>query len=250
MKAVSVRQLKNNPSAALREARERPVVVLNRHQPEALLVHLDEDSLLTEPGIRLALATALFREQSLSLGRAARFAAIAPAEFIRHVSGLGIPVVRGTTATVHEDMEALAVHHGSIGSDGETTMNEFSNPKQVHPPLGAYSHTVKVPPNATWLILSGQVGVNASGKLQTGMKRQAEQVFRNILACLRANRMRKEDLVKLVVYLTDPRLIEDYRAARNKLLGTDVRPASTLLVIDGLAQPDMLIEVEAWAAKE
>ena len=129
-------------------------------------------------------------------------------------------------------------------------MNEHRNPKQVHPSLGAYSHTVKVPPNATWLILSGQVGVNASGKLQTGMRRQAEQVFRNILACLRANRMRKEDLVKLVVYLTDPRLIEDYRAARNKLLGADVRSASTLLVIDGLAQPDMLIEVEAWAAKE
>ena len=97
MKAVSVRQLKNNPSAALREARERPV-----------MVHLDEDSLLTEPGIRLALATALFREQSLSLGQAARFSAIAPAEFIRHVSGLGIPVVRGTVATVHEDTEAIA----------------------------------------------------------------------------------------------------------------------------------------------
>ena len=108
MKAVSVRQLKNNPSAALRDARERPVMVLNRHQPEALLVHLDEDSLLAEPGIRLALATALFREQSLSLGQAARFSAIAPAEFIRHVSGLGIPVVRGTTATVHEDTEAIA----------------------------------------------------------------------------------------------------------------------------------------------
>ena len=93
-------------------------------------------------------------------------------------------------------------------------MNEFSNPKQVHPPLGAYSHTVKVPPNATWLILSGQVGINASGKLQIGIRRQAEQVFRNILACLRANRMRKEDLVKFVVYLTDSRLIEEYRAVR------------------------------------
>ena len=67
-------------------------------------------------------------------------------------------------------------------------MNEFNNPKQVHPPLSAYSHTVKVPPNATWLILSGQVGINASGKLQTGMRRQAEQVFRNILERLRANR--------------------------------------------------------------
>ena len=128
-------------------------------------------------------------------------------------------------------------------------MNEFSNPKQVHPPLGAYSHTVKVPPNATWLILSGQVGIDARGKLQTGLRRQAEQVFRNILACLRANGMKKEDLVKLVVYLTDSRFVEEYRAARTKVLGGDVLPASTLLVIDGLAHPDMLIEVEAWAAK-
>ena len=128
-------------------------------------------------------------------------------------------------------------------------MNEFSNPEQVHPPLGAYSHTVKVPPNATWLILSGQVGVDAKGELQTGMRGQTEQVFRNVLACLRAHRMHKEDLVKLVVYLTDSRLIEEYRAARTKMLGGDVLPASTLLIIDGLAHPDMLIEVEAWAAK-
>ena len=128
-------------------------------------------------------------------------------------------------------------------------MNEFNNPKQVHPPLGAYSHTVTVPPNATWLVLSGQVGVDAKGKLRAGMRGQAVQVFRNILACLRANGMRKEDLVKLVVYVTESRLIEEYRAARAEMLGGDVLPASTLLVIDGLAQPDMLIEVEAWAAK-
>ena len=128
-------------------------------------------------------------------------------------------------------------------------MNVFSNPKQIHPPLGQYTHAVKVPPNATWLVLSGQVGVNSKGKLQVGMRRQAEQAFRNILACLRANKMGKEDLVKFVVYVTDPRLIEEYRAARAKLIGSDVLPASTLLVIDGLAHPDMLIEVQAWAAK-
>ena len=133
---------------------------------------------------------------------------------------------------------------------GGIAMNELSNPKQIHPPLGAYTHTVKVPPNATWLVLSGQVGVNAKGNLQPGMRRQAEQVFRNILACLRTNGMRKEDLVKLVVYVTDPRSIEEYREARARIIGGDVLPASTLLVIDGLAQPDMLIEVEAWAAKE
>ena len=107
MKAVSVRELKNNPSAALREARERPVMVLNRHRPEALLVHLDEESLLSAPGIRRAIATALYREQSLSLGQAARFSGFGIGEFIRHVSRLGIPVVRGTSDTVREDLEAV-----------------------------------------------------------------------------------------------------------------------------------------------
>ena len=128
-------------------------------------------------------------------------------------------------------------------------MNTFSNPRQVHPPLGAYSHAVKVPPNATWLALAGQVGVTPKGNIQKGMQRQTEQAFRNILAGLRANGMGKEDLVKLVVYVTDSRLIGEYRAARAKIIGDDERPVSTLVVIDGLAHPDMLVEVEAWAAK-
>lgn len=57
MKSVNIRELKNNPSDALRMAREAPVVVMNRDQPEALLFHLDDDGLLGEPGVRLALAT-------------------------------------------------------------------------------------------------------------------------------------------------------------------------------------------------
>ncbi len=107
MKAVNVRQLKNNPSEALRMARKDPVVVMNRDQPEALLVHLDDDKLLKEPGVRLALATALYRSESLSLGKAARFARMALAEFMRHVSRLGIAVVRGTPESVREDAKTL-----------------------------------------------------------------------------------------------------------------------------------------------
>ena len=93
MKAFSVRELKNNPSVALRAAREDPVMVLNRHKPQALLVHLDDDTLLSEPGIRRALATALYRDQSLSLGHAAQFAGLAIGDFVSHLSRIGIPVV-------------------------------------------------------------------------------------------------------------------------------------------------------------
>ena len=118
VKAVNVRQLKNNPSEALREARKRPVIVLDRHQPEALLVHRDDNSLLAEPGIRRSLATALYRDRSLSLGRAARFAGVPSAEFIRYVSGCGIPVVRGTAAEVGRDAQAIV--EWTRGSSGPT----------------------------------------------------------------------------------------------------------------------------------
>lgn len=128
-------------------------------------------------------------------------------------------------------------------------MNELVNPPKVHRPGGAYTHTVSVPSGALWLAISGQIGVKPDGKIAGDFKRQAEQAFRNVLACLRAHRMGKADLVKLTVFLTDPRHVEAYRAARKRVLGDDTRPASTLLIVDGLASPDFLIEVEGWAAK-
>ena len=128
-------------------------------------------------------------------------------------------------------------------------MNHHVNPKAVHAPAGAYTHTVKVPSDAEWLAIAGQVGVNAKGQVVDGIRKQAEQAFRNILACLKENGMRKGDLVKFTVFLTDSRHIEPYRAARKKVIGDATLPASTLLIIDGLASPDLLIEVEAWAAR-
>ncbi len=123
------------------------------------------------------------------------------------------------------------------------------NPKGVRPPLGAYSHTVKVPAGAEWLLISGQVGIDPRGHLAAGVRKQAEQAFRNVLACLRAHGMAKRHLVKFTIFLTDGRFIEDYRAARHKIIGDADLPTSTLLIVEGLARPDMLVEIEAWAAK-
>ena len=107
MLAFSVRELKNNPSAALRAARERPVMVLNRNTPEALSVHLDDDTILAAPGVRRALAMALFGEGCLSLGHAARFSGMPTAEFIETASRLGVPVAQGTPESVAEDVRVI-----------------------------------------------------------------------------------------------------------------------------------------------
>lgn len=107
MKFFNIRELKNNPSAALRQAREGLVVVMNRDRPDALLVHLDDEKLLGMPGVRLALATALFKDGNLPVGRAARLAGLALVEFMQHLSRTGVPVLTGEASDVRHDAETL-----------------------------------------------------------------------------------------------------------------------------------------------
>src|SRR5208282_4252310 len=107
MHAVKVHELKNNPSEALRRARKAPVIVMKGDQPEAVIFHLDNDGLLSEPGMRLALVTALFKDGHLSLGRAARLADVPLAEFIPYLGSKGIPAITGTARQAQEDLEAL-----------------------------------------------------------------------------------------------------------------------------------------------
>ena len=71
------------------------------------MFHLDDEGLLGEPGVRLALATALYKGESVSLGRGAKIAGIPLADFMQHVSREGIPVIRGSTKTVREDVKSL-----------------------------------------------------------------------------------------------------------------------------------------------
>ncbi len=128
-------------------------------------------------------------------------------------------------------------------------MNTPTNPKTIHQPLGMYTHTMRVPPDAQWLVIAGQLGVDPEGRVLEGFGRQTEQILENILACLAANDMTKEDLVKLTFYSTVPDCAEDLRAARRKVMGEAVRPTVTLLIVAGLAAPEFLVEVEAWRAK-
>jgi predicted HTH domain antitoxin len=107
MHAVSVSGLKHNPADALRQAKTAPVVVLNRDNPDALLIGLAQGGMLQAPGVRAALATALFRDGELSLVRAAHVAEMDVARFIAHLSRVGIPVIRLTAAETRADPDTL-----------------------------------------------------------------------------------------------------------------------------------------------
>ena len=80
-------------------------------------------------------------------------------------------------------------------------------------------------------------------------REQAAQAFRSVVECLAAHSMVREDIVKFQVFLTDSRYMDDYRAARREVIGDEHRPPSTLLIVKGLAVPDICVEIEAFAAK-
>jgi prevent-host-death family protein len=107
METVNVSGLKNNPSDALRKARHGVVVVMNRDRPDAVLVGVESVGLADSAGVKEALATALFRDGHLSLARSARLAQMSVAEFIAHLSRLGIPAVKLDAREAEADMDTL-----------------------------------------------------------------------------------------------------------------------------------------------
>ena len=83
------------------------VLVMNRNEPDALMIGLKSAKIIGMPGVRKALATALFKDGDLSLARSAKLADMPLADFIDHVSRLGIPVIDQTAEEVREDMDTL-----------------------------------------------------------------------------------------------------------------------------------------------
>ncbi|SMG63143.1 [weak similarity to] protein belonging to Uncharacterised protein family UPF0175 [methanotrophic bacterial endosymbiont of Bathymodiolus sp.] len=107
MKTVNVSGLKNNPSEALRYSHEDLVLVMNRNEPDTLIVGVNTGNVIDMPGVRKAMATALFKDGELSLARSAKLAKMALADFIEHISRLGIPVINQTAEEVQQDMDTL-----------------------------------------------------------------------------------------------------------------------------------------------
>ena len=127
-------------------------------------------------------------------------------------------------------------------------MNKTYNPDGIAAPAGAYSHGVEAPANARTLYIAGQIGVNPDGSISDSAEEQADRAWQNIVAILADAGMGVEDLVRMTTYITRVEDAPAIRTVRTKYLG-DYRPASTLLVVAALAQPEYVFELEAVAAK-
>ncbi len=122
------------------------------------------------------------------------------------------------------------------------------NPLTAPAPFSRYSQAILAPENCRWLHISGQVGCDLERNIAEGFEAQAELAWANLVAVLTAGGMSVHDLVKVTILLTRASDVAASRVIRDRaLMGAE--PASTLMIVAGLAHPDLLIEVEAIAAK-
>ena len=118
------------------------------------------------------------------------------------------------------------------------------------------SAQVPEPPPQTWsncLVVGNQVfiaGMTArSGNAVTGgdsMYGQAVAVFSKIKHLMEAAGGTMDDIVKVLIFVTDIKRREEVWKARREFFTGDF-PASTLVEARALAAPELLVEVEATA---
>jgi enamine deaminase RidA (YjgF/YER057c/UK114 family) len=75
---------------------------------------------------------------------------------------------------------------------------------------------------------------------------QAQDILGTIRSALEQAGARIEDVVRTVIYLTDIGDAEQVGRAHLEVFG-NVRPASTMVQVSGLIQPEMRVEIEAYA---
>ena len=98
------------------------------------------------------------------------------------------------------------------------------------------------------VFLRGQVGQDLKGRI-VGVgdpAAQAEQAMKNVKVLLQEQGAKLEDICKITVYITDRAYREPvYRVVGRWLKG--VFPVSTGLIVQGLARPEYLMEIDIIA---
>lgn len=127
---------------------------------------------------------------------------------------------------------------------------EISNPEGIYDPRPhGYSHVAAVPAWSQLVFVAGQGGSRADGILSADFGAQVAIVFENIAIALASKGLKMENIAKLTT------LVVDYDEEKHRILieestkiWPDLKfPVNTLIPVQRLALPGMLIEIDATA---
>jgi enamine deaminase RidA (YjgF/YER057c/UK114 family) len=123
---------------------------------------------------------------------------------------------------------------------------EWINPPGVYAPQAHYSQVARI---GKTLYISGQLGFDTSGELvgPGDAKEQARQAWRNIVGILAHYGATPRHLARTNTYITHWAYRPLVGEARDEVFSGPPYPPSTLVVVQGLAEPRFLVEIEAIA---
>jgi enamine deaminase RidA (YjgF/YER057c/UK114 family) len=122
--------------------------------------------------------------------------------------------------------------------------HEILKLSSVHSTVG-YSHVAKA---GNTLYIAGQVAKDIEGHLvgQGDFETQVRQVHTNLKNILDETGGNIQSIVKMTTLLTHYNYIETYRSVRDEFF-QEPHPPNTLLIVESLALPDFMVEIEAIA---
>lgn len=121
-------------------------------------------------------------------------------------------------------------------------------PKSLKPGYPA-PHAVKVTGGKTRIYIAGEVSTDEMGNIvgPGDIRTQIRQVMENLKKDLEAAGASLSDVVVIHAYFRDMRDMEALRAVRNEYWPNKKIPAQTCIGVTGLADKELLLEIEAIA---
>ncbi len=108
-----------------------------------------------------------------------------------------------------------------------------------------YSRAVKM---GNMIFVSGTTSVNGKGEIYGlgNAYEQAKFIFRKIETSLEEAGASLKDVVRTRMYVVDIQIWEEVGRAHGEVFG-DIKPSATLVQVNSLVEPDLLVEIEADA---